>query len=227
MPTVKETEDGRPFYDVVIATPGSVIHRKYIKSLMETVAWLQEQRMSWVWLNEASSFVSDAREKTALNKTVNDWQTNEIGCGEFDYDRMVWIDSDVEWKVSDFDRLIGHDLDIVSGMVPSSTDGRITATNFNEHGHPGMINALDYLLEGDPLLVDAVGFGFLCVRKGVFEKMPRPWFKIREVRIAGAGFPVNLGEDYSWCESATSVGFQVWLDPLVKVDHWKEFSIHI
>jgi len=223
----KETADGKPFYDVVIATPGSVIHRKYIKSLMETVAWLNDQKLTWTWLNQASSFVADARERTALNRETNDWSVNEIGCGDFDYGKIVWIDSDVEWTVKDFDALISHDLDIVSGMVPASTDGRITATNFDENGHPGMINALDYLLEGEPLRVDAVGFGFLAVRKGVFEKMPRPWFKILETRIAGAGFPVNLGEDYSWCELATSVGFEVWLDPLVKVDHWKEFSIHI
>lgn len=215
------------FYDVVIATPGSVIHRRYIKSLTETIAWLQEQKMTWKWVNQSSSFVADAREKTALNREANDWNATEFGCGDFDYGKIVWIDSDVEWTVEDFDRLISHDLDIVSGMVPSSTDGRITATNFDENGHPGMINALDYLMEGEPIRVDGVGFGFLAVKKGVFEKMHRPWFKIRETRIAGAGFPVNLGEDYSWCEAATAVGFEIWIDPLVKVDHWKEFSIHI
>ena len=220
-------ETNKEFYDVVIATPGSVFHPKYIKSLVKTIAWLNEQKLTWKWVNQTSSFVADARERTALNREANDWDATEIGCGEFDYGRIVWIDSDVEWSVEAFDALISHDLDIVSGMVPASTDGRITATNFDEKGHPGMINALDYLMEVEPVRVDAVGFGFLGVKKGVFEKMHRPWFKIRETRIAGAGYAVNLGEDYSWCEGATAVGFQVWIDPLIKVDHWKEFSIRI
>jgi len=224
---IKENSEGLPFYDVVIATPGRVFHPKYIKSLTETIAWLEEQRMSWKWVNQSSSFVPSARELTALNKDVNDWDATEFGCGEFDYGRIVWIDSDIEWSAEAFDMLIGHDLDIVSGMVPASADGRITATNFDVEGHPGVVTAMELMLESEPLRVDGVGFGFLCVRKGVFEKMSRPWFKIRETRIAGAGYAVNLGEDYSWCEGATAVGFEIWLDPLVKVDHWKDMSLHI
>ena len=225
--TIKETAEGKPFYDVVIATPGKVFHPMYIKSLVETIAWLNEQRMSWKWVNQSSSFVPSARELTALNKGANDWKATEFGCGEFDYGKIVWIDSDVEWSIEAFDTLISHDLDIVSGMVPASADGRITATNFDERGFPTGLNALDYLMDAEPVLVDAVGFGFLAVKKGVFEKMLRPWFKIREVRIEGAGYPVNLGEDYSWCEGATAVGFQVWMDPTVKVDHWKDYALHI
>jgi len=40
-------------------------------------------------------------------------------------------------------------------------------------------------------------------------------------------FPVNFGEDYSWCESATAAGFQIWVDPTVKVEHFKQFALHL
>jgi hypothetical protein len=31
-----------------------------------------------------------------------------------------------------------------------------------------------------------------------------------------------MGEDYSWCVSATQAGYDLWVDPLVRVRHHKE-----
>jgi hypothetical protein len=70
--------------------------------------------------------------------------------------------------------------------------------------------------------VGGVGFGFVGMKWGVFEKMKRPWFKIREVEWDDVDFSVNMGEDYSWCEGAKDAGFKIWVDPTVKVKHHKE-----
>jgi hypothetical protein len=217
----------KPHYNVVIATPGHSLHRHYVHSLMATIKWMEESRLTWHFVNKYSSFVSEAREKTATNTDTNDWDTKEFGAGQFTYDKVVWIDSDVSWEVQDFARLISHDLDIVSGMVPVDDKGRIASTIFNEMGHPTVLNGMQFLIDGDPVQVDGVGFGFLAVAVGVFERIHRPWFKIRETRIPGAMYPVNLGEDFSWCEAATAVGFTIWLDPLVKVEHIKEFALRL
>ena len=60
------------------------------------------------------------------------------------------------------------------------------------------------------------------MKQGVFEKMPRPWFKIRHILWPDEiGFEVNMGEDYAWCENAKEAGFKIMLDPQVKVLHHK------
>lgn len=199
----------------------------YVKSLVETLKWLDSQRLTYHFASQYSSFVPSAREQTATDTEGHDWNARDFGAGKYTYDKIVWIDSDIGWKVEDFARLISHDLDIVSGMMPIDPEGRLSATIFNEMGHPTILNALQFMLEGDPIQVDGVGFGFLAVGAGVFERIHRPWFKIRETRIAGAMFPVNLGEDYSWCEAATAAGFTIWLDPMCKVEHFKQVALHL
>jgi hypothetical protein len=217
----------KPHYNIVIATPGHSMLSHYVKSLVETMKWMDSKRLTYHFVSKFSSFVPSAREQTATGTDGHDWETREFGAGEYTYDKIVWIDSDVCWNVEAFEQLISHDLDIVSGMMPIDQQGRISATIINEMGHPTVINALQFMLAADPIQVDGVGFGFLAVRSGVFERMPRPWFKIRQTRIEGAMFPVNFGEDYSWCESATEAGFQIWVDPTVKVEHFKQFALHL
>jgi hypothetical protein len=74
----------------------------------------------------------------------------------------------------------------------------------------------------EPVEVGGVGFGFVAMKQGVFENIPRPWFNIKKVTWPEHGFPTNVGEDYSWCYNAMSAGYKIWIDPLVKVNHHKE-----
>jgi hypothetical protein len=79
------------------------------------------------------------------------------------------------------------------------------------------------MLHDLPVEVGGVGFGFLAVKQGVFEKMERPWFLINRVKWSPEKeIRVNVGEDYSWCANASRSGFKIFVDPLVKVKHHKE-----
>lgn len=208
-------------YNVVIATPGSDLKADYVKSLIETTKWLNKRGLSYHFINQYSSFVPSARENTATDSSGADWEAVEVGGGAFTYEKLFWIDSDISWSVEAFETLLKSDREIISGMVAVGRDGRIAAMKLNEAGHPVSLNAVNFLVEGDPIEVDGVGFGFLAVKHGVFEKMARPWFKIREIEIEGANFPVMLGEDYSWCVGAKEAGYKIWLHPLVRVEHHK------
>ncbi len=208
-------------YNVVIATPGSDMKADYVKSLIETIKWLNKKGLSYHFVSQYSSFVPNARENTATNSYGSDWQAVAFGAGEFTYEKIIWIDSDISWSVEAFETLLKSDRDIISGMMAVGRDGRIGAMRLNEQGHPVSLNAVEFLMEGEPVKVDGVGFGFLAVKSGVFEKMKRPWFQIREIGIEGADFPVMLGEDYSWCVGAKEAGFDIFLHPLVRVEHHK------
>lgn len=218
---------GKPHYDVVFATPGHSMHVNYVKSLVETLKWLEEEDMSYHFVSQYSSFVPSARENTATDTPGADWEARTFGSGAFTYGVIFWIDSDISWSVEAFVELLDRPEPVISGMMPVDRSGRIGAMRLDSEGRPVSLSALEFLVAGEPEEVDGVSFGFLAVKAGVFEAMRRPWFKIREVAVESAKYLVDFGEDYSWCLNAKEAGFKIWLHPLCKVEHCKEMILTV
>ena len=212
-----------PHYDVVIATPGTAMKAEYVKSLVSTCASLDDLGLTYTLLNRQSSFVPTARELTAIDSDSHDYDVSSIGSGRFTYNKIFWIDSDIEWDPSDFIKLYDSDLPVVSGLYQLDSAGFVAAAIPNKNGSPTRINKVELLLHDEPIEVGGVGFGFLAVKTGVFEDLPRPWFIIAKIQWDPTrDLKVNMGEDYSWCELAKANGYKIWLDPTVKVRHHKE-----
>lgn len=210
----------KPHYHVVFATPGEHMTAAYVESLVQTCAWLDEEKMTYTFINGYSSFVPSAREMTATGTPSQNWETKELGSGKFTYDRVFWIDSDISWDIEQFETLLDSEKDIISGLYRVGGAGRVAVTRFVD-GKPTVVNELDLTLETGEIEVDGVGFGFVAMNRGVFEAIPRPWFEIRQVEVDGADFPVNLSEDYSFCRKAQEAGFQIWVNPEALVRHQK------
>ena len=209
-------------YDVLIATPGSIFKQEYVRSLVDTTRVLNEKGISYCFLSKYSSFVPSARELTATDSYSHDWESRELCGGKISYKKIIWIDSDIEWTPEDFMKIYDSELDVVSGVYQTHPNGTVAVNLTDPKGRPTKVNKVHFLLHWDPVEVGGVGFGFVGMKCGVFEKMKRPWFKIREVEWDDVDFSVNMGEDYSWCEGAKDAGFKIWVDPTVKVKHHKE-----
>lgn len=208
-------------YDVLIATPGELMHAEYVSSLVKTMSAFPELRFKF--LNKQSSFVATARELTASDTDNFDYESTQIGGGKFTYNKIFWIDSDIEWTPEDFKKLYDSELDIVSGLYALDNNGRVAVHYPNEHGVPTRVSALEFTFYDEPVEVGGVGFGFLAVKCGVFESIPKPWFIIGHVQwTPEKPMKVNVGEDYSWCGLAQRAGYKIWVDPLVRVKHHKE-----
>ena len=208
-------------YDVLVATPGSSFEPEYVASLMRTTVELNKLGISYHFLNKYSSFVPSARELTALDEYGQNYATKEVGAGKYTYNKIFWIDSDMEWTPEDFLELYNSELDIISGMYATSPNRTIAANILDDKGRPNLVNSAHFLLDEDPVEVGGVGFGFVAVKAGVFESMKRPWFKIHEIQWDDIDYPVNMGEDYSWCQSAREAGYKIFLHPLIKLKHHK------
>lgn len=211
--------------DVLIATPGHSLMGSYVMSLLATTQHLNAQGITWAWLNRYASHVADAREITLANSLHNNVGETRPLYGELTYRKIVWIDSDIAWTPDDFMRLYESDLDIVSGAYMLAT-GEVTA-------YPERLGrGLDYrqVLEmTEPVKVHGVGFGFLAVKQGIFEQLSRPWFQSVPVTMTGDDgleytFPI-MGEDISWCERVGRLGYDIWLDPTVRVTHHKMMTL--
>jgi len=212
----------KPHFDVLIATPGENMVSAYVQALVDTTRVLNEKGISYQLLTKSGSFVPSTRELTATDTFSHNWETREIASGKYTYNKIIWIDSDIEWTPEDFLKLYYSDLDIISGLYQTNPNGTVAVNLTDPLGRPTLVNKVHFLLWDVPVEVGGVGFGFVAMKSGVFEKMNRPWFKIREVQWDNLDFKVNMGEDYSWCEGAKEAGFKIWVDPLVKLKHHKE-----
>lgn len=211
-----------PYYDLVIATPGSFMKAEYVRSLVKTTQLLNDLNWTYTFVNQQSSFVSEARELTAIDSCFNDWNTTTIGGGKFNYGAVLWIDSDIEWEPEDVLKLFDAEVPIIAGLYQTDPSGRVAVNFPDEEGRPTIVNKVEFILHDEPVKVGGVGFGFVLMRHGVFENVERPWFLIRRIKWDDVDFYTNVGEDYSWCAAAQKAGFDIWVHPQVKVKHHKE-----
>jgi hypothetical protein len=88
----------KPHVNVLLATPGRNMEAEYVKSLIQTISYLNQVGISYMFLNEYSSMVSTAREATAMGDQYLDPFNNSPVRGQVTYDKIFWIDSDIVWK---------------------------------------------------------------------------------------------------------------------------------
>ena len=216
-----------PHYNVLIATPGSSMLPGYVRSLVKTIHYFERGGVTWNFLTEYSSLVADAREKTIGGLGFQDPTNSRPGKGLYTYDRILWIDSDIAWEYEDVVQLFSHDVEVVSGCYLLQ-NGEVTV-------YPkvlrGGMQKEEIMKLKKPFTVRGVGFGFLAVKQGVFEKIKRPWFSQISVEIENEEtgeieeqFPL-MGEDLSWCEKVHRMGIPIWVDPLVRVTHHKQMVL--
>lgn len=216
----------KPHINVLIATPGHSVMSQYLMSLLRTVEVLNKKGITWAYLQRYASHVGDAREITIGGPDPQEIFDSRPLRGAVTYDKIIWIDSDIAWEPEQFLKLYESDKDILSGAYLLA-GGEVVA--YPEILKPALhFDQVKNMTE--PMKVQAVGFGFVAVKQGVFESIARPWFQsvsIKQIHPETGeeyDFPL-LGEDYSWCERAHRAGFDVWFDPTIRVIHHKTMQL--
>jgi hypothetical protein len=74
----------------------------YVRSLLKVTYYMNQNNITWNFMTEYSSHVADARERTLGGSAFNDKNQQKPGNGEWTYDKLFWIDSDIEWEPDDF-----------------------------------------------------------------------------------------------------------------------------
>ena len=212
-------------YNVLIATPGHSLVAGYVKSLLATIQVLEANNITWTYQNEYSSLVTNAREATIAGSRNVCVTSNQPGLGNFTYDKLFMIDSDIVWNPEQFMKLYSSDMSVVSGVYFESHNGDAVIHEHKDSYRMMTQQEIKYRFNTFP--VYGVGFGFVCVKSGVFEDLGRPWFGLGKVQheIDGTTYTLPLGEDLDWCERVAAKGHQVFVDPSVIVGHTKTMVI--
>lgn len=214
----------KPHFNVVIATPGNSMCADYVKCLMSTIHTLQANNISWLYQNEYASIITNAREATITGSRSLEVFNSSPGKGQYTYDKIFCIDSDIAWNPEQFLRLYSSDKSVISAVYFEAQGADAMIHRQKDDFRPMARNEIELLQQlNEPIEVYGVGLGFMCIQSGVFESLKRPWFGLGKVvqEVDGVTYELPLGEDLYFCEKVAEQGHKVYVDPNVIVGHIK------
>lgn len=209
---------------IVFCIPGNSFSGRFLECWTNTVHFCFNNNIRPILSRHESCNIYYVR-NMCLGADVSRGKDQKPFDGKLDYDFLMWIDTDIAWDPRMIGTLINHDKDIVSGIYAMS-DGQFIATckewdeeYFKKNGHFQFLNIKD--VEGKSVLIEVAytGFGFILIKKGVFESMEYPWFRPIMKQIGNA--QDFCMEDVGFCLTARERGYKIFIDPQVRVGHEK------
>ena len=230
IPAIKERFKGKK---IVFCLPGRNVSYVYLKNFVQLCFDIVQSGMSIQISQDYSSMVNFARCK-CLGANVLRGPDQVPWDGKLEYDYQIWIDSDIVFNTDQFWQLLDlanngeEEKEIVAGWY-ATEDGTTTSVahwleedDFRKNG--GVMNhetVESISKRKKPFTVDYTGFGWVAIKKGVFEKLPYPWFAPKMQVFESGAVQDMCGEDVSFCLDAIEAGYEIWCDPRIRVGHEK------
>lgn len=211
---------------IVICTPGNSFSEIWVKCLLDLWMWCWQNNLRPVLSQATSNNIYYVRQK-CLGANVMRGKKQKPFDGKVDYNYILWIDSDSIFLPQQLERLLEHNKDIVGGLQAFEGGQGFTCGNLNEEyfkKHGAMPFHTQDTLDREEkkkglVAVDYIGFGFLLIKKGVFEKLEYPWFRAEWFKFGDIqDFSM---EDVGFCMWARKKGFKIFVDTEVRVGHLK------
>ena len=228
---IKERVKGK---QIVFCLPGRGCSYTFLKNFVQLCFDLVQNGNGIQISQDYSSMVNFARCKV-LGANVLRGPNQIPWDGKLNYDYQLWIDSDIVFDTQKFWQLIdlaipeeGEEKEIVAGWY-ATEDGHTTSVahwlseeDFAKNG--GVMNhetVESISKKRKPFTVDYTGFGWVLIKKGVFERLEYPWFAPK-MQVFDSGKVQDMcGEDVSFCLDAKKEGIVTWCDPRIRVGHEK------
>ena len=219
---------------IVFCLPGRGCSYTFLKNFVQLSFDLVQNGMSIQISQDYSSMVNFARCKV-LGANVLRGPNQVPWDGKLDYDYQLWIDNDIVFNTEKFWQLAdlampegGDEREIAAGWYMTE-DGRTTSVahwlveeEFRKNG--GVMNhetGESMSKRKQPFTVDYTGFGWVMIKRGVFERMEYPWFAPKMQQFESGAVQDMCGEDVSFCLDAKELGIETWCDPRIRVGHEK------
>lgn len=214
----------------VICVPGRSFSKDFVLNLLDLVGFISARGGKFLMSMQYFPIVNVAR-CACLGADVTRGREQKPFGGEVEYDYLLWVDSDIIFSSDSFSRLLVAGKDIVSGWYcqpAGNADGswqtpiteNASDDYFDLHGSYEFLSSKQIEAKRGPFVADYIGFGWVLVRKGIFEKLEYPWFAPRMRRMPGDVQDL-CSEDVAFCLDAKNAGFEIWVEPKCRVGHEK------
>lgn len=218
---------------IIFCLPGNNFSGDFMMNFIDLLHFLASKKINYQISQQYSSMVNYARCKCAGADVKKGIIQKPFGGADYDY--MMWIDSDIIFNNKLFTKLLDLDKDIASGWYaqPGGTASggfytpcveKMDDVFFKKHGSYEFLTSEGLEQKKHPFVVDYIGFGWVLIKKGVFESIKYPWFAPKLLDL-GDGIQDVCSEDVSFCHDAKDSGFDIWLDPACRVGHEKTIVI--
>ena len=153
-----------------------------------------------------------------------------------DYDYIMWVDSDIIFNLKNFTDLLEMDKDVATGWYmqkdgrpacgfTTKTPSKYTKKSlyvplYDKNNIYSHYNDDEIESKTEPYIIDWVGMGWMLIKKGVMEKVRYPWFAPKNVRVA-EDLIDSMSEDLSFQMGLKDAGFNIWMNPNIRVGHEK------
>ena len=140
------------------------------------------------------------------------------------YDYLFSVDSDISFESDTLEKLLKHDVDMVSGLYIQRKPGQHILEVYEHNGHGGVSN-IPYEKIKDCGLVEiaSCGFGCVLVKSQVMQAVGYPYFEYHSA-IDHAN---TVSEDVDFCRKALDKGFRIWADTSIQCKHTGSFTFTI
>ncbi len=207
---------------IILCLPGNTYSGKFMTSLLELVFHINRQGGQAIVSQQYSSMVNFARCKVAGADVTRGPDQEPFGGQPYDY--MMWIDSDIVFSNQEFDQLVKMDCDVASGWYQQPGGStpvveKMDSEYFQENGTYEFISGQAMSQRKFEFKADYIGFGWVLVKQGVFEKMKYPWFAPKRMKV-GEYYDM-CSEDVAWCLDAKDADIDIYVNPRAHVGHEK------
>jgi hypothetical protein len=218
---------------IAFCLPGLMYSGTFMTQFVRLLFDLNQQGINFYISQQYSSMVNHARTDCLQADNYAGTMLTPFR-GKVPYDYIMWIDSDIIFKTEDLMELLKMNKDISAGWYCQSNGGALSnqttvVESMNdqelyEKGSNRYETVEDMARRTEPFKVDYCGFGWILIKKGVYEKIPYPWFVPRVIQLQkpdGTILEDVCSEDISMCQDFKKYGFDIWVHPKVRVGHQK------
>ena len=217
-----------PQHRIMLCLPGNSFSGRFMDCVIELITYFMHNNIGVAISRKESSVVYYVR-NMCLGGDVLRGKNQKPYDGKVDYTHMLWIDSDVIFTPQQFQILLNHNKDIVSGIymmgngIHFATVENWDLEHFKKNGSFQFYTEKDIKNRTGLIQVAYTGFGFILIKKGVFESLEYPWFRPIFYDIGNAHD--FCSEDTAFCQLAIEKGFKIYIDPRVRVGHEKKMVL--
>ena len=131
------------------------------------------------------------------------------------FTHIFFTDDDHVYPQETLTRLLSRDKMIVSGIYTMKC-APFPIVAFDQVSEDTLFSRFIDMTKVSPTElteVKAVGAGCLLVNTEVFLKIQPPWFTLGQI------YKDRWGDDMWFCKLAREAGYEIWIDPIVRVGH--------
>lgn len=213
---------------LIICLPGNNFSGNWLDSFLAFYNWCIKNKITVMISRRESCNIYYVR-NMCLGGDSTKGEDQKPFQDSIDYDYMLWVDSDNVFTTNDFIKLYQLNKEIASGLYLTQNGKNFATVKdwdeefYKKHGAFEFLTLEKIKDKKQPFVVDYTGFGFILIKRGVFEKLQYPWF--RPIWKKFGNINEFTMEDVSFCHLVRELGMKVWVHPEVIVKHEKKFLI--